>query len=81
MYTTFKPGSKINMWCERGKRSCAEDEPPQKKRKTKNDENFEEEDDIFDELKSKNPKMEAPKLRLWAKLIKSGRHESYEVPP
>lgn len=25
--------------------------------------------------------MAAPKLRLWAKLIQSGRHESYEDPP
>ena len=25
--------------------------------------------------------MAAPKLRLWAKLIQTGRHESYEVPP
>ena len=25
--------------------------------------------------------MEGPKLRLWAKLIQSGRHDSYETPP
>ena len=85
MYNAFKHGSKINLWCERGKGSTfAEDEfqqPPQKKRKTKKDEDAEEDDCIFDELKSKNPTMEPPKLHLWAKLIKSGRHESYEDPP
>ena len=25
--------------------------------------------------------MEGPKLRLWAKLIQSGHHESYDLPP
>ena len=85
MYTTFKPGSKINLWCERGKESSSVEnvppQPPQKKRRTKTEENFEEEDDIFDELRSKHPKMEAPKLRLWTKLIKSGHHDSYVDPP
>ena len=38
-------------------------------------------DEIFHDLKKKNPKMEAPKLRLWAKLIESGRYDSYEDPP
>ena len=40
----------------------------------------EEIDDIFQKLKEKNPEMAAPKLRLWAKLIQTGRHESYKVP-
>lgn len=80
MYDVFKPGSKINLWSE----ICIEeDEPPSKKRKMKQkDEDIAvQEDDIFEDLKKKNPTMESPKLRLWAKLIKSGRHESYEVPP
>ena len=83
MYRNFKPGSKITLWCERGKgsSSSSNDEPLPKKRKTINDEDLEEEDGIFDELKTKNPLMEAPKLRLWAKLIKLGRYDSYEVPP
>ena len=29
----------------------------------------------------KNPAMEAPKLRLWEKLIKGGHYTSYEIPP
>ena len=41
----------------------------------------EEIDDIFHKLKENNPEMAAPKLRLWAKLIQTGQHESYEVPP
>ena len=70
MYITFKPGSKINLWCEKGKESSSAENvplPPQKKKKTKAEVNFEVED-IFDELRSKHPKMEAPKLRLWTKL-------------
>jgi hypothetical protein len=85
LYKTFKPGSKINLWCEKGKGSTAEDEclqPSHKRRKTLCEEDSEEQlDDIFDNLKEKNPKMEAPKPRLWAKLNKGGRYTNYEIPP
>jgi hypothetical protein len=74
MYKTFKSGSKIILWCEKGKGLSEEDSflpGSRKRRKTTNDEDFEEDsDDIFDELKSKNPAIETPKLRLWARLIK-----------
>ena len=52
-----------------------------KKKKSLQTDNESDLDEIFHDLKKKNPKMEAPKLRLWAKLIESGRYDSYEDPP
>ena len=78
MYELFHSCAKINLWCER--KTC--EEPPKKKRKTKENECFEEDiDAIFHQLKEKNPKVDSPKLRLWAKLIQTGKHDSYETPP
>ena len=87
MYTTFKPGSKINLWCDRKINSGDEEENDQPRKKKKKSlqslqtDNERDLDEIFHDLKKKNPKMEAPKLRLWAKLIESGRYDSYEDPP
>ena len=37
--------------------------------------------DIFEDLKEKHKEMELPKLRLWARMIANGVHESTEEPP
>ena len=37
--------------------------------------------DIFKSLKEKHKEMELPKLRLWARMIANGVHESTEEPP
>lgn len=55
--------------------------PVAKKRKTARETLEDETDTIFQKLREKHPKMEGPKLRLWAKLIQSHRHESYDDPP
>ena len=87
MYSCYEVGSKINLWCERRVEHIPDKDnecppstrsPPSKRKKR---EQVETDDEIFKQLREKNPKMEAPKLRLWAKLIQSGRHDSYDVPP
>lgn len=84
MYKSFGDSSKINLWCDRKLQDDDENEDPvpKKKKKVIDIEHVQEHiDDIFQNLKKKTPKMEGPKLRLRAKLIQSGRHESYETPP
>jgi len=85
MYSRYDPGSKVNLWCEaKAKNENDEnDMPPVAKKKTSH-ETVDHEDDIdtiFHQLREKHPKMDAPKLRLWAKLIQTHRHESYDEPP
>ena len=70
------------------KQSVTDGEPPPAKKAkqsvtgTSKRESFEEEiDQIFAELKEKHIDMPAPKLRLWARLIQSGRHDDYDNPP
>jgi len=93
MYSVLEEGQKITLWCEEKGRSSPvsknddSEPPPAKKVKqsatgTSKRESFEEEiDKIFTKLKEKHPDMPAPKLRLWARLIQSGRHDDYENPP
>ena len=92
MYSCYERGAKVNLWCEakvkeavpEKKHANDENEPPpsaKRKKATPREQLEEDTDVIFQDLKEKHPKMEAPKLRLWAKLIQSGRHESYDTPP
>ena len=82
MYSCYEAGSKINLWCERqvehipdkdNKRPPSTHLPLSERKKR---EQVETDDEIFIKLREKNSKMKAPKLRLWAKLIQSGQHDS-----
>lgn len=85
MYSRYDPGSKVNLWCEaKAKNENDENDiPPVAKKKTSHEtiDHKDEIDTIFHQLREKHPKMGAPKLRLWAKLIQAHRHESYDEPP
>ena len=90
MYSCYEAGVKVNLWCETRVKETMKDTkdenefPPSKRMKgnaSKREQIEGDTDEIFQKLREKNPKMDAPKLRLWAKLIQSGRHESYETPP
>lgn len=60
----------------------AREEPPAKKSKTTKREQIEEEvESIVTKLKNKHPEMATPKIRLWAKLIQTGRYEDMDTPP
>ncbi len=87
MYSRCHTGAKMTLWCERrvsgmpeNSTSDRENELPAPK-KTKREQTEADTDEAFQQLREKHPKMEGPKLRLWAKLIQSGRHESYDTPP
>lgn len=88
MYKSFKPGSTITLWCE----GIGEAEPSSKRRKTtstpvststsnSSSDVKENVDQIFKDLKTKHPDMEATKLRLWARLVDKGRYDDYDKPP
>ena len=85
MYSVFKEGTEIHLWCETKFKPDDELEPQRKRPKTGGTtrrEIFEDEvDEIFRKLKEKHHDMTAPKLRLWARLIQSGRYDDYEQPP
>lgn len=94
MYSCYEVGARINLWCDRKIEQIEIEQPQAKKKKDEGDEQKKtakegerrekktaDTEDIFLQLRAKHPKMEAPKLRLWAKLISSGHHESYDTPP
>ncbi len=85
MYPLFKEGSEISLWCEGKEPVVEEPGPPAKRSKSASSstrrELFEEVDDIFQKLKEKHSQMAAPRLRLWARLIQSGRCDDYDKPP
>jgi len=81
MYKSLKKDEEVLLWCESivnlSKRK-KEEGVPVSKRQAKEDEI----DSTFQSLKKKhNEKYEIPKLRLWARMITSGLHESIEEPP
>lgn len=85
MYSAFKKGTEIHLWCE-GKQpehNGSQEPPAPKRSKTSTRrELFEEEvDEIFKKLREKHEDFEGPKLRLWARLLHSGRYDDYDNPP
>ena len=85
MYAKFKTGSEIELWCDMN------DEMPigtKRKRKTitevpsKRQTMEEEVDDAFRKLRDMHgTDYEVTQLRLWARMIQCGTHDSYEDPP
>ena len=95
MYSILEPRSTINLWCE-GKSTSRDsrnsrtrdageeptvEEPPAKKTKATKHDQIEEVESIVTKLKDKHPQMPTPKIRLWAKLIHTGRYEDMDTPP
>ena len=80
---SFTSEDEVTLWCET--RLC------ESKRKKGDDDNEPtcskcakhecEVDEAFQILQTVHPDMEKPKLKLWARLINNGQHESYEDPP
>ncbi len=91
MYQCYKDGGEITLWCDaRKSNSCnsEQSEPGARKRKqdnpttTKRQEKEEQVDTVYSDLKEKHgDKYENPKLRLWARMIAGGLHESTDDPP
>ena len=86
MYNYFPRGGPITLWCD----GRYEDDPPTRKRKKDTEtskrsviqEKECEVDDVYKTLLEKHSqKWDIPRLRLWARLICSDQHQSYEEPP
>lgn len=80
MYAKFGINSDVPLWCDA---DCGQ---AKKKGKRKRDESEKEDedtiDDTYQELKEKHgDTYNAPQLRLWARMIDCGTHESLESPP
>ena len=78
-----RDGGEITLWCD-GRKNFATSEQIKRKQEvtTKRQEKEEEVDHIFSQLKDKQgDKYDRPKLRLWARMIASGLHESTDDPP
>ena len=87
MNSLYMAGSTINLWCE-GKSPTGDcdhydraEQPPSKKPKMSKSDSTDELDTISSKLREKHSDMPAPKLRLWSKLIQSGRYDDYDTPP
>ena len=82
MYQKFKGTSQISLWCERvAAKETQELSGTKRPATTKRDRHEEEVNDIFEDLRKKHKDMETPKLRLWARMISNGLHESTDEPP
>ena len=86
MNSLYMAGSTINLWCE-GKSPTGDcdhndraEQPPSKKPKMSKSDSTDELDTISSKLREKHSDMPAPKLRLWSKLIQSGRYDDYDTP-
>ena len=82
----YMAGSTMNLWCE-GKSPTGDcdhnnhaEQPPSKKPKMSKSDPTDELDTITSKLGEKHSDMPAPKLRLWSKLIQSGRYDDYDTP-
>ena len=85
MYSCFKEGAEIHLWCE-GTIELDDPEPAKKRSKTNTStrrELFEDElDDIYEQLKDRHQEnFTGPQLRLWARMLRSGRYSDYDHPP
>ncbi len=91
MYEVYKHGGEITLWCDAKKSLPTNDEQPgtsTHKRKqdnplpSKRQEKEEQVDSVYSDLKEKHGnKYENPKLRLWARMIAGGLHDSTDEPP
>ena len=82
MYKVFTGANcEIQLWCERSVVKESTGNNNNKHVPSKRDQHEEEVSDIFEDLKMKHKEMELPKLRLWARMIANGVHESTEEPP
>jgi len=87
MYQCYKEGGEISLWCDSRQLSSEQSETSVRKRKqdhptpTPRQEKEEQVDIIYRDLKEKHPnRYENPKLRLWARMIVGGLHESTDEP-
>ena len=79
MYSKFKSVSDIPLWCDA---ECEWVKRGKRKRDELEKDKEEDLDEIYDELHKKHGgSYTVPQLRLWARMIDCGTHESKDTPP
>ena len=88
MYQCYKEGGEISLWCDSRQLSIEQSKTSVRKRKqdhptpTPKQEKEEQVDIVYRDLKEKHAnKYDNLKLRLWARMIVGGLHESTDEPP
>ena len=83
MYEAHFPGDTITLWCDaKDNRKRKTDDITTETPPTKREQRESEDKKIFTDLQEKQKdKYSIPQLKLWAKLIRSGAHASYDTPP
>lgn len=89
MYQVYKNGGNITLWCDSSNESLVSSGSGQGSKRKRDDESTgtrrqakeEEVDNVFKELRKKHTDIESTKLRLWARMICGGLHDSYDEPP
>ena len=88
MYEKYKQGGQIVLWCEGRPKDEASSSALSGKRKrdnersTRRQEQEDEVEKVFERLKDKHgDEFDIPRLRLWSRMICSGLHDDYNVPP
>ena len=86
LYNTFEEGDTIKFWCDGKEKEEGHkrknDHDKLEEPKSKKERNDEIEANIRAQLEEKhNTDYTAPQYSLWAKLIRTGRHDSYNEPP
>lgn len=82
MYSKYSPGTEIFLWCDGKIPSSPKQKAPDEGSVTKRQAREEERDSIFKDLKEKHADdYSIPQLRLWARMISTGSHDSLDDPP
>ena len=89
MYEKYKQGGQIVLWCdgrpedEASSFSLSGKRKRDDERSTRRQEQEDEVEKAFERLKDKHgdDEFDIPRLRLWSRMICSGLHDDYNVPP
>lgn len=85
MYDAFFEGDTIKLWCDGKEKEDSrkrKNDDKVEESKSKKEKNDEIEANIRTQLEEKHSSdYSAPQYTLWAKLIRAGRHDSYDEPP
>ena len=81
MYMFFKPNTEVMLWCDGKDEDSGKTPRKRKQDSSRREEKEEEVESVFLDLKEKHAEYDIPKLRLWARMITSGLHDSTDEPP
>jgi len=77
----FSSGDEITLWYEVRRSESKRKKDDNETTHNKCAKHDQEVDKAYKKLKNKHHDMDMPKLKLWARMITNGQHESFEDPP